>query len=221
MSARGPISFDKALYDYTLANWLRDSDVKRALRERTAKLPNAGMQISPDQAQLMALLAMTIGARMAIEVGTFTGYSALCVAEALPPGGKLVCCDISEEYTSIGKPFWQQAGVADRIDLRIGPAIDTLHKLLGEGKNGTFDMAFIDADKSHYEEYYEACLQLVRSGGLIMIDNVLWGGSVANPEKKDADTAAIRQLNAMLQQDRRIDLALIPTGDGLTVARKR
>jgi len=221
VSARGPIHFDKALYEYSLANWLRDSDIKRRLRERTAKLPNAGMQISPDQGQLMALLALSIGAKRALEVGVFTGYSALCVAEALPEDGKLVACDISEEYTAIGKPFWQEAGVAGRIDLRIGPAIDTLHKLLGEGQNGTFDMAFIDADKSHYEEYYEACLQLIRAGGLILIDNVLWGGSVADPKKTDADTAAIRELNAALHQDRRIDLSLIPIGDGLTVARKR
>lgn len=221
MSARGPIRFDQRLYDYTLANWLRDDDVKRALRERTAKLRNGGMQISPDQGQLMALLAASIGARHAIEVGTFTGYSALCVAEVLPPDGKLIACDISEEYTAIGKPFWQDAGVAARIDLRIGPAIDTLHQLLGEERAGTFDFAFIDADKSHYEEYYEACLQLVRSGGLILIDNVLWGGSVADPDKSDADTDAIRALNAALHQDRRIDLALVPTGDGLTVARKR
>ncbi|MEO8558646.1 MAG: class I SAM-dependent methyltransferase [Rhodospirillales bacterium] len=221
MSARGPINFDKALYDYSLANWLRDDDIKRRLRERTAKLPNAGMQISPDQGQLMALLARSIGARRALEVGVFTGYSALCVAEALPADGKLIACDISEEYTAIGKPFWQEAGVADRIDLRIGPAIDTLHKLLGDGGNGTFDMAFIDADKSHYEEYYEACLQLVRSGGLVLIDNVLWGGSVADPKKTDSDTDAIRALNAHLHQDRRIELSLIPIGDGLTLARKR
>jgi predicted O-methyltransferase YrrM len=221
VSARGPIKFDQALYDYTLANWLRDDDIKRRLRERTAQLSNAGMQISPDQGQLMALLARSIGARLALEVGVFTGYSALCVAEALPADGKLIACDISEEYTSIGKPFWREAGVTDRIDLRIGPAVDTLHRLLGEGRNGTFDFAFIDADKSHYNEYYEACLQLLRSGGLVLIDNVLWGGSVANAAKRDADTDAIRELNATLHQDRRIDLALVPIGDGLTVARKR
>jgi len=221
VSARGPIHFNKALYDYALANWLRDSDVKQRLRERTAKLPNAGMQISPDQGQLMALLALSIGAKRALEVGVFTGYSALCVAEVLPADGKLIACDISEEYTAIGKPFWQEAGVAGRIDLRIGPAIDTLHKLLGDGQNGTFDMAFIDADKSHYEEYYEACLQLVRAGGLILIDNVLWGGSVIDRDDKTTDTKAIRALNAKLGADERVDLTLFTVGDGMTAALKR
>lgn len=219
--ARTPTLNDEKLHDYTLATWLRDSDLKRRLREETARLTAGGMQIGPDQGQLMALLARSIRARRALEIGTFTGYSALCVAEALPPDGRLIACDVSADWTAIARRYWQEAGVAEKIDLRLGEAIDTLYRLIGEGQAGTFDLAFIDADKANYERYYEACLLLVRKGGLILIDNVLWGGRVADPAKQDDDTAAIRALNLKLRDDNRIDLALLPVGDGLTAALKR
>ena len=219
--ARTPTLNNEKLYDYTLATWLRDSDVKKRLREETSKLTAGGMQIGPDQGQLMALLVKAIGAKRIVEVGTFTGYSALSMAEALPEDGRLVACDVSKEWTTIARRYWQEAGVAEKIDLRIGEAIDTLYQLIGDGQGGRFDMAFIDADKQNYERYYEACLLLVRKGGLILIDNVLWGGSVIDPAKTDDDTTAIRALNLKLRDDDRIDLGLIPTGDGLTIARKR
>jgi len=219
--ARTPTLNNEKLYDYTLATWLRDSDVKKRLREETRKLTAGGMQIGPDQGQLMALLVKAIGARRIVEVGTFTGYSALSMAEALPEDGRLVACDVSKEWTTIARRYWQEAGVAEKIDLRLGEAIDTLYQLIGDGQAGKFDMAFIDADKQNYERYYEACLLLVRKGGLILIDNVLWGGSVIDPAKTDDDTTAIRTLNLKLRDDDRIDLGLIPTGDGLTVALKR
>ena len=219
--ARTPTLNNEKLYDYTLATWLRDSDVKKRLREETRKLTAGGMQIGPDQGQLMALLVKAIGAKRIVEVGTFTGYSALSMAEALPEDGRLVACDVSKEWTAIARRYWQEAGVAEKIDLRLGEAIDTLYQLIGDGQGGRFDMAFIDADKQNYERYYEACLLLVRKGGLILIDNVLWGGSVINEAKTDDDTTAIRTLNLKLRDDDRIDLGLIPTGDGLTVALKR
>ncbi|MGE0155227.1 MAG: O-methyltransferase [Reyranellaceae bacterium] len=219
--ARTPTLNNEKLYDYALATWLRDSDLKRRLREETAKLSGGGMQIGPDQGQLMALLVKSIAARRIVEIGTFTGYSALCMAEALPADGKLIACDNSVEWTDIARRYWREAGVADRIELRLGAAIDTLYRLLGDGESGTFDLAFIDADKANYERYYESCLLLLRKGGLILIDNVLWGGSVIDPSKTDDDTVAIRELNLKLRDDDRIDLALIPTGDGLTIARKR
>lgn len=219
--ARTPTLNNEKLYDYTLTTWLRDSDLKRRLREETAKLTAGGMQIGPDQGQLMALLVKSIGARRIVEIGTFTGYSALCMAEAMPEDGQLIACDVSAEWTAIARRYWQEAGVADRIDLRLGAATDTLYRLLGDGQNGAFDLAFIDADKANYERYYESCLLLLRKGGLILIDNVLWGGSVMDPNKTDDDTVAIRELNLKLRDDDRIDLALIPTGDGLTIARKR
>lgn len=219
--ARTPTLNNEKLYDYTLATWLRDSDVKKRLREETRKLTAGGMQIGPDQGQLMALLVKAIGAKRIVEVGTFTGYSALSMAEALPEDGRLVACDVSKEWTTIARRYWQEAGVAEKIDLRLGEAIDTLYQLIGDGQAGKFDMAFIDADKQNYERYYEACLLLVRKGGLILIDNVLWGGSVIDPAKTDDDTTAIRTLNLKLRDDDRIDLGLIPTGDGLTVALKR
>lgn len=220
MSAKLP-RLTPALYDYILANWLRDSDVKRRLREETARLPRGGMQISPDQGQFMATLAIALGVRRAIEIGTFTGYSALSLAEALPPDGTLIACDRSEEWTAIARRYWREAGVADRIELRLGDAVDTLHALLGAGQAGTFDLAFIDADKTSYDRYYEACLLLLRKGGVLLIDNVLWGGTVADPKETGADAVALRELNAKLHADRRIDLALVPIGDGLTLCRKR
>ncbi len=210
-----------ALADYVDANWLRESPLKRRLREETGKMRQAGMQISAHQGQQMALLARTIGARRAVEVGTFTGYSALCVAEALGPDGKLWCCDVSEEWTSIGKRYWKEAGLENRIELTIAPATKTLDWLLAHGLAGQLDMAFIDANKNDYDAYYERCLKLVRKGGLILIDNVLWGGSVANLAEKDEDTKAIRALNAKLKADERVDFTLFAVGDGMTCALKR
>ena len=210
-----------ALDDYATANWLRDSDLKRRLREETMRLPWGMMQVAADQAQFMALMTRAIGARRALEVGVFTGYSALCVAEALPPDGKLIACDVSEEWTAIGRRYWREAGLDHKIDLRIGPAIDTLDALLREGRAGQFDMAFVDADKISYDGYYERCLKLLRTGGLMMFDNVLWGGSVADASKGSEDTEALRALNAKLHDDPRIDLALVPLGDGITMALKR
>ena len=219
--ARTPTLNNETIQAYALDTWLRETDLKRRLREETARLSQAGMQIGPDQGQLMALLARAVAARRIVEVGTFTGYSALCLAEALPEDGQLVACDVSAEWTAIARRYWQEAGVAGRIDLRLGEAVDTLYALIGDGEAGRFDLAFIDADKANYDRYFEACLLLVRRGGLILIDNVLWGGAVADPKRDDEDTVAIRALNLKLRDDRRIDLGLIPTGDGLTVALKR
>jgi O-methyltransferase len=212
---------DGALADYVDANWLRESPLKRRLREQTSKMRQAGMQISAHQGQQMALLARLIGARRAVEVGTFTGYSALCVAEALGPDGKLWCCDVSEEWTGIGRRYWKEAGLDNRIELTIAPALQTLDSLLAKGFAGRIDMAFIDANKNDYDAYYERCLTLVRKGGLILIDNVLWGGSVANLAENDEDTDAIRALNAKLESDERVDLTLFAVGDGMTCALKR
>jgi len=210
-----------ALSDYVDANWLRESPLKRRLRDETARMPRAGMQISAHQGQQIGLLARTIGARLAIEVGTFTGYSSLCIAEALPAEGKLHCCDVSTEWTAIARRYWQEAGLDGRIELAIAPATQTLDRLLTQGLAGKADLAFIDADKENYDVYYERCLRLVRSGGLILVDNVLWGGSVADPIDNDADTKAIRALNAKLKADDRVDLALFAVGDGMTCALKR
>ena len=219
--ANRTIDLTDRLYDYLLKVSLRESPLLAELRAETAKLPEAVMQISPEQGQFMALLVELIGARRAIEVGTFTGYSALCVASALPARGKLIACDISKEYTSVGRPYWERAGVAGKIDLRLGPALDTLRSLLAEGAAGSFDFAFIDADKKEYDGYYEAILELLRPGGLVAIDNVLWGGAVADSRKRDADTVAIRTLNKKLHGDERVSLSLLPIGDGVTLARKR
>jgi len=215
------IDLTDRLYDYLLKVSLRESPLLAELRAETAKLPMAGMQISPEQGQFMALLAELIGARRALEVGTFTGYSSLVVALAMPADGKLVACDVSEEFTAIARRYWARAGVAAKIDLRLAPALDTLGKLLADGGAGTFDLAFIDADKKEYDGYYEAVLKLLRPGGLLLIDNVLWDGAVADPKKRDSDTLAIRALNKKLHDDKRISLSLIPIGDGLTLARKR
>jgi predicted O-methyltransferase YrrM len=210
-----------ALADYVDANWLRESPVKRRLRDETAKLPQAGMQISAHQGQQISLLARVVGARQAVEVGTFTGYSSLSIAEALPADGKLRCCDVSEQWTGIARRYWKEAGVEDRIQLTIAPALKTLDGFLAQGLSGQLDLAFIDANKEDYDAYYERCLKLVRPGGIVLIDNVLWGGSVANLADKDADTRAIRALNAKLKADERVDLALFAVGDGMTCALKR
>jgi len=210
-----------ALTDYVDSNWLRESPLKRRLRDETAKMPRAGMQISAHQGQQIGLLAHAIGARRAVEVGTFTGYSSLCIAEALPPDGKLWCCDVSEEWTSVARRYWKEAGLADRIALTIAPALKTLDWLLAQGLTGQLDLAFIDANKNDYDAYYERCLKLVRRGGIILVDNVLWRGRVANLAEKDEDTKAIRALSAKLKTDERVDLALFAVGDGMSCALKR
>jgi predicted O-methyltransferase YrrM len=179
------------------------------------------MQISPEQGQFMTLLTEIVGARRVIEVGTFTGYSSICVARTLPANGHLTCCDVSEEYTAIARRFWAEAGLTDRITLKLAPALQTLDSLIAAGEDGQYDLAFIDADKSNYDGYYERVLRLLRQGGLVIIDNVLWGGAVADPAVDDADTMAIRQLNDKLHHDERISLSLVPIGDGVTLARKR
>jgi caffeoyl-CoA O-methyltransferase len=218
--SRRTIDLDDTLYQYLLDHSLREHPEQAALREATRTHPRAGMQISPEQGQFMTLLVRLIGAKRTIEIGTFTGYSALTVALALPPEGRILACDISDEYTSIGKPFWQRAGVADRIELVIAPAARTLDARIAAGEADGYDFAFIDADKERYDDYYERCLQLVRQGGLIAFDNTLWGGDVARPAK-DADTRALQILNDKLHRDERIDMAMLPIGDGLTLARKR
>jgi predicted O-methyltransferase YrrM len=218
--SRRILQLDDALYAYVIDQSIREHPAQRALRAATAAHPHGGMQISPDQGQFMALLVKLLGARRAIEVGVFTGYSALTVALALPDDGTLLACDISDEYTRVGRPFWEQAGVAHKIELRLAPARATLEARLAAGEAGQYDFAFIDADKAGYDAYYECCLQLLRPGGLIAIDNTLWGGAVAKPAT-DADTVALQQLNAKLHDDARVDLSLLAIGDGLTLARKR
>ncbi|WP_395703582.1 class I SAM-dependent methyltransferase [Aquabacterium sp.] len=214
------LAMDDTLYDYVVRHSVREHPAQAALRAATAAHPHAGMQIGPDQGQLMALLVKLVGARRCIEIGVFTGYSALSVALALPDDGRLLACDINDAYTAIGQPFWQQAGVAHKIELRLAPAVQTLDAELAAGRAGTVDFAFIDADKTSYAAYCERCLQLLRPGGLIAIDNTLWGGSVARPATTD-DTRALQRLNEQLHGDERIDLSLLAIGDGLTLARKR
>jgi caffeoyl-CoA O-methyltransferase len=208
------------LYRYVLDHSLREHPAQTALREVTGEHRYAGMQIAPEQGQFMGLLVKLIGARRTLEIGVFTGYSALSVALALPADGHLLACDISDEFTRIGKPFWEEAGVAHKIDLQLAPALKTLDARLAAGEAGQYDFAFIDADKSSYDAYYERCLQLVRTGGLIAIDNTLWGGDVAKPSNS-ADTTALQALNTKLHHDERIDLSLLPFSDGVTLARKR
>lgn len=215
------LGLDDRLYDYLLSVSLREPDILQQLREETAHYPEARMQIAPEQGQFMALLVQLLGAKKTLEVGVFTGYSSLCVALALPPNGKLIACDVSEEYTAIARRYWEAAGVTDKIELRLAPALDTLDELLATDHAETFDFAFIDADKRNYEGYYERSLQLVRSGGLIAIDNVLWSGRVADPQEQEARTNIIRAFNEKLYQDKRVTLSLVPIADGLTLALKR
>ena len=215
------IDLTDTLYDYLLSVSLRETDLQRRLREETATLTMARMQISPEQGQFMALIARLVGARRCLEVGVFTGYSSLAVALALPEDGRIVACDVSEEWTSVARRYWAEAGVADRVDLRLAPAIETIDALIAAGGAGTYDLAFIDADKPAYLEYYERVLVLLRPGGLVMTDNTLWSGRVADPEVGDADTVALRHYNEYLHRDSRVDLSLVPIGDGLTLARKR
>jgi predicted O-methyltransferase YrrM len=218
---RKTIGLDDALYDYVLATTLDDDDILARLRDETATLEWARMQIAPEQGQFMAMLARMIGARHAIEVGVFTGYSSLSLARALPEDGGLIACDVNEGWTAIARRYWEEAGVSERIELRLAPATETLNALIGEGRSGTFDFAFIDADKANYDAYYEACLDLLRPGGLVVVDNVLWGGAVIDESDTSEDTAAIRALNAKMGRDRRVDMVMLPVGDGLSVARKR
>ena len=215
------ITMTDALYDYLLQVSLREAPVLRRLRDFTSRRPHAGMQISPEQGQFMALLVEMIGAKRCIEVGTFTGYSSTAVALALPPRGKLICCDVSEDYTAVARKFWRQAGVESKIELRLAPAKRTLDELLRKGQAGKFDFAFIDADKENYGAYYERVLKLLRRGGLVAIDNVLWGDSVLDAKDQSVDTKAIRAFNKKLKSDKRVSLSLVPIGDGLTLARKR
>ncbi len=219
--SRRTLNITDALSDYLLTHGVRESAAARALRAETAKLPMARMQISPEQGGLMQMLVRLIGARRTLEVGTFTGYSALIVAEALPPDGRLTACDVSDEWTRIGRRAWQAAGVAAKIDLQLRPAVETLDALIADGQSGKFDFAFIDADKSNYDAYYERSLELLRTNGLIGIDNTLWNGAVVDPSRTDEDTVAIRALNAKVHADNRVDVVLVPIGDGLTLARKR
>ncbi len=219
--ANRTITLSDGLYDYLLDVSLREPDVLRRLREETAKIPAAAMQIAPEQGQFMALLVELMEARNAIEVGTFTGYSSLCVALALPPGGRLVTCDENEEWTDVARRYWADAGVADRIDLRLGPALETLDGLVADGQAGSFDFAFIDADKKTYDAYYERILTLLRPGGLVSIDNVLWNGGVIDATRQDEATRAIRAFNEKIHADPRVSLSLVPIGDGLTLARKK
>lgn len=209
------------LHAYLLASTLREHEALRALRVETAHMAEARMQISPEQGQFMQLIVELIGARRIIEVGTFTGYSSTAMALAMPADGRIVCCDVSERFTSVARRAWTSAGVDGKIDLRIAPALETMDGLLAGGGAGTFDIAFLDADKANYEAYYERSLSLLRVGGLIMVDNVLWSGRVVDPTATDADTVAIRRLNGKIHEDPRVSQAMLPIGDGLTLARKR
>ncbi|MEE1947417.1 class I SAM-dependent methyltransferase [Pseudomonas alcaligenes] len=215
------LNLDDALYQYLLDVSLRESPLLKRLREETAQLPTARWQIAPEQGQFMALLVQISGARKILEIGTFTGYSALCMAQAMPADGRLICCDLPGDYNAIAERYWHEAGVAERIDLRLAPALETLSALERGGQSESFDLIFIDADKANYRVYLEHALVLVRQGGLILFDNVLWSGRVLEQSPENADTRAIQALNRGLLRDSRIDLSLLPLGDGLTLCRKR
>lgn len=226
---KSEIHFSKELHEYILSVSLRESDVLRRLREETDSEPNAIMQIPPEQGQFMAFLVRALGVRKAIEIGTYTGYSAMCVASALPDDGLVIACDINEKWARIGRKYWEEAGVSDKIQFRLGPALQTIDALIASGEAGNFDFAFIDADKGNYGRYYEAALALLRSGGIMAIDNVLLFGSVVDPDVldtdlrsriSDADIAAIRELNAKIVKDARVDVSMLAVADGLTLVRK-
>jgi len=209
------------LEQYLVKHGVREPELLARLRDETALIPQHNMQIAPEQGALLALLVELTGARRCLEIGTFTGYSSLIVALAMPPDGTIVCCDVSEEWTAVARRYWAEAGVADRVDLRLAPALETLDELLAGGAEGTFDFAFVDARKSEYPDYHERVVRLLRSGGLAAYDNVLWGGAVADDSKQDADTLAIRRLNDRLASDERVTIAMLPLADGVTLARKR
>ena len=209
------------LHAYLLEVSLREHDLLAELRQETAALPQANMQIAPEQGQFMALLVQLTGARRILEVGVFTGYSSLAMAMAMPDDGRILACDVSETWTAVARRYWARAGVADRVELRLAPAVETLQGLLADGQAGAWDLAFIDADKASYQDYYECCLELLHPGGLVVVDNVLWNGAVIDPARHDADTVAIRAFNRRLREDSRVDLSLVPIGDGLSLARKR
>ena len=216
------LPLDDTLYRHLLAHGVRESPVQAALRDATRQVPHAGMQISAEQGAFMAMLVRLMGARRAIEIGVFTGYSALSVAEALPDDGYLLACDIdATQPLALARPHWERAGVAHKIDLRIAPARATLDAELAAGATGTYDFAFIDADKAGYDAYYERCLQLLRPGGLVVLDNTLWGGAVARDDDTRADTVALRALNAKVHADPRVDMVQLPFSDGVTLARRR
>jgi caffeoyl-CoA O-methyltransferase len=216
-----PTPVSGKLHEYLLSVSLREPVIMRELREETARLSQAQMQIAPEQGAFMSLLTELLGVRKYLEIGVFTGYSSLAVALAMPEGGRITACDVSEEFTSVARRYWERAGVAGSIDLRLAPALETLDRLLDEGHAGTYDFAFVDADKTNYDGYYESALRLLRTGGLMAFDNVLWSGRIADPDAQDADTLALRALNAKLHADQRITLAMLPLADGLTLARKR
>lgn len=218
MSTRS-IGLDESLHSYLLDVSLKEPDVMRRLREETAEMEQSNMQIAPEQGQFMTWLVGALGVERAIEVGTFTGYSAMAIARALPEEGRLICCDVSEEYTAVARRYWDEAGLAGRIDLRLGPAADTLASLVEEQLEDSFDFVFIDADKPGYPTYYEHALRLLRPGGVVAIDNTLWDGDVADPSVTDETTQLIRDFNAMLHDDDRVELSLLPIADGLTLAR--
>ena len=214
------LSLNDRVYDYLLAVSVNESDVMAQLREETAGIEFSEMQIAPEQGQFMALLVKLIGARRALEIGTFTGYSSISIASALPEDGELICCDDSEEWTAMAKKYWRLSGLDDRIQLKLGDASKTLQDLIDAGEVGAFDFIFIDADKQNYADYYELSLQLLRDGGLIAVDNTLWSGDVADPTNMEPGTRAIRNFNELIRQDERVDISLVPIGDGLTLARK-
>lgn len=216
------LTLDQTLYDYLLDVSLREPAELRRLREETAAMPEHNMQIAPEQGQFMAMLVRLMGARRCLEIGTFTGYSSLALALALPEESLLLTCDTSDKYTAVARRYWEEAGVAERVDLRLGAALETLDELLHrDDQRQTYDFVFIDADKTNYDKYYEACLLLVRDGGVILFDNTLWDGKVADDSVQDGDTVALRELNRKLYADERIDLSMLPVGDGLTLCRKR
>lgn len=215
------IVLDQALHQYLLDVSLRESDLLRKLRQETADLEMASMQIAPEQGQFMAMLVQLLNAKNALEIGVFTGYSSICIAQALAPGGKLLACDVSDEWTKIAQRYWQQANLQNTIELRLAPALDTLTGLLTEGCNEDFDFIFIDADKNNYMQYYQLSLQLLRPGGLIVVDNVLWSGRVLNSQTNDIDTQAIIEFNQFVHQDKRVDLSMLAVADGLTLIRKK
>ncbi|HEU4919926.1 MAG TPA: class I SAM-dependent methyltransferase [Candidatus Limnocylindrales bacterium] len=219
--ASTPQGISPELIAYLVEHGVREPALLARLRDETSSIPEANMQIPPEQGAFLAMLVRLMGARRCLELGTFTGYSSLSVALAMPPEGRLVCCDVSEEWTSVARRYWAEAGVADRVELRLGPALASLDALLDEGAAGTFDFVFVDASKREYPDYHERILRLLRSGGLVVYDNVLWGGAVIDPTDNDLDTVGVRRLNDRLATDERVDLAMLPVADGLALARKR